>query len=327
MARLMFLLAGVLLAGCTSLGPAPPVPSPTPAPNTVTAIKLPDGSFPRSPFVAPDGSVWCSETSGEALGRIDQNGAVTHVRIPGNNNSPAGIVHGPDGLIWFAGFQMIGRVSATGTVTGWRSADVGLPNAIAAGQDNAVWYTNEKLPPAISRITASGAIQHRTLQTTDPLIKLPGLTAGPDQALWFTVTSNARGATHAVGRMPVDGSSYRLFPLPAESGPGTIVAGSDDALWFTTGRGIGRMSTTGDFTEHPVPGDARPLDIATGPDGSLWFTTDQSRIGRITTSGRITMHDTTGAKSLTGGLAVSPDGTLWITDGPGNTVWRYSPMR
>ncbi|SES37572.1 virginiamycin B lyase [Lentzea xinjiangensis] len=81
-----------------------------------------------------------------------------------------------------------------------------------------------------------------------------GTNTGPDQALWFTVTSSAP----AIGRMPVDGSAHRLFPLPAGTEPCRIVTGPDNALWFTTGRGIGRLTTTGDFTEHQVPEDATP---------------------------------------------------------------------
>ncbi|MFC3895194.1 hypothetical protein ACFOWZ_27235 [Lentzea rhizosphaerae] len=329
MARLILLLIGLLLAGCTTSAQAPPEQETTPEARqaTITAVQLPKGSFPRLPFVAPDGIVWCSESSGESIARIDKNGAITHLRIPGSSNSPAGIVRGPDGLIWFAGFQLIGKISAEGTLSGWRTGrgvNLGLPNAITTGPDNAVWYTNEKVPPAISRISTSGALRHTTVQTDDKLAKLPGITTGPDQALWFTLSSNAKGAKHSIGRMPTDGNPAKLWPLPGEASPGRIVTGPDSALWFTMARGIGRMTVDGNFTEYAVPDDARPSDLAASPDSALWFTTDQARIGRITTSGQVTLHAVDGAQQLTG-IAAAPDSTLWIADGKADTVWHYSP--
>ena len=127
-------------------------------------------------------------------------------------------------------------------------------DAIAVGPDEAVWYTNEKVPPAISRISPSGEFRHNPLSVTDPLANLPGITTGPDKALWFTVSSTGETATHYIGRMPTDGKNYQLWPLPGESpSPGRIVTGPDDALWFTTAHGIGRITVNGDITEHRMP--------------------------------------------------------------------------
>ncbi len=319
----------VTLAGCAT---PPPTTDPTSAPvqtttsparATVTAVTLPKGTFPRFPYVATDGTVWVSESSGEALGHIDQSGAVSHVRIPGNNNSPADIVRGPDDAIWFGGFQLIGKVTGS-TVSGWRTGktDLGLPATITAGPDQAIWFTNKKVPPAISRITASGAVTHHTLQIADPVVDLPGITTGPDGALWFTVTSMSETAPHSIGRMATDGG-YQLLPLPDRPNPRRIVAGRDGALWFTTDRAIGRMTIDGKYTEHALPDGVRPFDITAAPDGTLWFSTNQPQVGRITTPGEVSFHPIDGAKQLIG-IAVGPDGTVWVGGGSDDVVWKLT---
>ena len=46
------------------------------------------------------------------------------------------------------------------------------------------------------------------------------------------------------------------YPIPtAGSGPSSITAGSDGALWFTefNSHKIGRITTNGDFIEFPLP--------------------------------------------------------------------------
>jgi virginiamycin B lyase len=64
-----------------------------------------------------------------------------------------------------------------------------------------------------------------------------------------------------------------------------------------------------------------PTAIAVGPDSALWFINgeDGTSIGRITTSGRVTMYRDRrihGAADITTG----PDGALWFTNGSGYAV-------
>jgi virginiamycin B lyase len=163
------------------------------------------------------------------------------------------------------------------------------------------------------------------LSITDPLVNLPGITAGPDRAIWFTVSSTGENTEHFIGRMPTDGNNYRLWPLPDESlYPGRIVTGPDDALWFTTAHGIGRITVDGEITEHPMPDGSTPVDIAVGTDRALWFSTNRGNIGQVTASGEITLHPLDGTTRLIG-IAAAPDGTLWVADGENDKLWHYAP--
>ncbi|MCS7479399.1 virginiamycin B lyase [Umezawaea endophytica] len=321
------LVVGALLIGCTT-GTGP---SPAPTADRPTAVRLPEGAFPRFLTVSADGVVWCVENSGESIARLDRNGDLDHFRVPGESNGLADVTTDPGGAAWFTGLLLVGRISPDGDLGGWRDEKggprVGLPNALTAGPDGAIWYTNEKTPPAISRITAAGTITDHEIPTTDGLLDLPGITAGPDHALWFTENSTAPGAAQAVGRMAVDGA-YTRFPLSGSgSGPHRITTGPDGALWFTLLSGaIGRIAVDGALSEFPLPGGGRPFDITAGYDGALWFSTDRPAIGRITTNGEITLHPVEGAKRLTG-IGAAPDGALWVADGEADALWRYTPAR
>jgi hypothetical protein len=61
-----------------------------------------------------------------------------------------------------------------------------------------------------------------------------------------------------------------------------------------------------------APAAVYSFDIVAGPDRPLWFTTN-TEVGRITTAGQITLWRVPGAQQL-GGIAVAPDGSLWLAD-------------
>jgi virginiamycin B lyase len=136
-----------------------------------------------------------------------------------------------------------------------------------------------------------------------------GLTAGPDEALWFTEATNGK-----IGRITTTGV-FTDYPLPnPAAGPLGITAGPDGALWFTEyygGNKVGRITTAGLITEYAMIGASAPLSITTGPDEALWFTdAGAQKVGRITTAGVITLHPV-----LTPyGIVAGRDGALWFTE-------------
>ncbi|MGC2196746.1 MAG: Ig-like domain repeat protein [Terriglobales bacterium] len=148
---------------------------------------------------------------------------------------------------------------------------------------------------------------------------IPGITPGPDGALWFT-TWNSIWRLTTVGVMteyplPDDGIFY-----PHGRGATDITTGPDGALWFTEGAAykIGRITTAGVISEYPLSNDHSPQRIATGSDGALWFTEFIDRIGRITVDGTISEFQLTPCAGTCGrypnGITAGPDGALWFTD-------------
>jgi virginiamycin B lyase len=148
---------------------------------------------------------------------------------------------------------------------------------------------------------------------------IPGITPGPDGALWFTTWNSIWRLTTA-GVMteyplPDDGVFY-----PQGRGATDITTGPDGALWFTEGAAykIGRITTAGVISEYPLPNHRSPQRIVTGSDGALWFTEFIDRIGRITVDGTISEFQLTPCAGTCGrypnGITGGPDGSLWFTD-------------
>ena len=186
---------------------------------------------------------------------------------------------------------------------------------------------------------AVGGIIERTVPGT---VKggLNRITNGPDGNIWFT-----NPAANQIGRMTPAGA-FTGFDIPtASSSPIDITTGPDGALWFTeygdrVNGQIGRITTSGQITEFPVfkttPGGAlsHVYGITKGPDGALWFTTDccdpanPGKIGRITTSGAVTLYPVVTGSTPTVGITTGPDGNLWypVTTASGfDRIQRMSP--
>ena len=250
-------------------------------------------------------------------------------------------------------------MTTAGAVTEFPLA-AGVPSTITAGSDGALWFTETELVPGpqgnrpngkIGRVTTTGQVREFTLPHAGT--DAGAITAGPDDALWFTEGHNdPRTGTQlsAIGRITPAGT-IREFPLPRPNTTFTgITAGPDHALWFTaqtvdpTGSGtaqIGRITTAGAFSFFPVPATSMLMSagpgggIAPGPDGNLWFTEitrDRGlAIGRITPAGTITdvplapAGRPAPASSPLGAITTGADDALWFTDIDGNAIGRVTP--
>jgi virginiamycin B lyase len=151
-----------------------------------------------------------------------------------------------------------------------------LPSDILVGPDGALWFT-EFTGVGIGRITTSGAIT----QFPDNILTRgnhESFAIGQDGAFWFTdspVGGNYLGGY--VGRMTISGtySAYLVPEVDAILEPRRIVSGSDGALWFlisTPTSQIGRMTTSGALTLYPLPANTSTYNMVVGPDGALWIT-------------------------------------------------------
>ena len=86
----------------------------------------------------PDGNLWFTEESHNAVGRITPGAVITELTAGFPTGSPRGIVTGPDGNLWVAmagGNGAIARVTKAGDVTEFDVPTPGDPNDIAVGPD------------------------------------------------------------------------------------------------------------------------------------------------------------------------------------------------
>lgn len=197
---------------------------------------------------------------------------------------------------------------------------------MAKGPDGTIWFEQGD-DGIIGHITTTGQLTLFHLPNQSGEASPIWITAGPDNALWFT------DATGVIGRI-TSGGLLTEFILPqSDSSPNELVAGADGALWFTEGvlQGvIVRLTVQGDLTEFPVK--ASVSSITSGPDGSLWFiealanANSTNKIGRITIHGKISEFII--PESIEGNeLAAGPDGNLWFSteQGASNQIGRMTP--
>ena len=136
--------------------------------------------------VAPDGTLWFSESNVAKIGQAIPGGIVTEHSLPAVLSRPTAITVGPDGNVWYTdpGANVIGRVDLESLVVTEfpiPSAPGGLPNHIANGSDGNLWYTATRANK-IGRVTPQGVITEFDLAG----IEAPGaLTQGYDGNLWM----------------------------------------------------------------------------------------------------------------------------------------------
>jgi streptogramin lyase len=263
----------------------------------------------------PDGNVWFTEESGNAVGRITPEGVITEFSSGFPYGNPRGITTGPDGNLWVAeagGNGSITKVTKTGVVTDHEVPTPGDPNDVAVGPDGNIWYV-DPATNLVGRVTTTGSF---TEFSVDPGADPTAIAKGPDGNLWFTETGSGN-----IGKITPQGAVTEFSSGLSGSGePSDIVAGPDGNLWFTLSGedAIGRITPNGDVTKFSTGLSllSRPLGIAAGPDGALWFTESglPGRIGRITTDGDIEEH-TIGLLGITNPwfITAGADGNMWFT--------------
>jgi virginiamycin B lyase len=200
-----------------------------------------------------------------------------------------------------------------------------LPASIAAGPDNALWYT-ALTDDAIGRLTTNGGFSSSgTITNTAEQIA-----AGNDNAMWFTES------TGAIGRFSVSspGTVTEIQPPAAITMAAGIASGpSSDAasMWFTdpvdglVARIPDGSPTTGSIKVYgPSALMQQPGSITAGPDGNLWFADCTagaiSKIPPTSATGaavQVTPFDipALGAGSASPvGIVAAPDGAIWFGD-------------
>ena len=104
--------------------------------------------------IEPDGALWFTQLNGGQVGHITTAGTITQY---GAGNGSA-IVAGPDGALWFTRYSSdtgnIGRITTSGSFTGYPVPGAYFLDGIAVGPDGALWFTDQDVN-TIGRITTT----------------------------------------------------------------------------------------------------------------------------------------------------------------------------
>ncbi|ROT32289.1 hypothetical protein [Micromonospora sp. HM5-17] len=214
----------------------------------------------------PDGAMWFTIYGGY-VGRLSPGGAETFFRLnlPRETLLPHALAAGTDGAVYFAGSQVIGRISGAGRVDTIDAPHLDTRSALFAAPGGAVWYT----APDSGQVGRLAPGEHRTFPA-------PGVAIGPSAAtidalgnLWY-----ARRQPPALVQVAPDGTSS-VYALDGVGQVGTVTTGPDGRLWF----GSATRVMVGSF--DPVNRVARyyrldglsstpGLLLLVGPDRAIW---------------------------------------------------------
>lgn len=240
---------------------------------------------------------------------------------PGGNTNDScclGLTAGPDGGVWYTnGYNSIGRIAANGAVSTFAAPSTRIPDVIITGPDGALWFSDG----------SAGATDIGRLTTSGAYSTCTGsdfvqgavLAAGPDGNLWVS------GQNGTIVRVVPGTCAQTVFGAsPPVPNANSLALGSDGAIWFaqgTPGLGVqgyvGRITTSGVVTLYPTPPTSIPIDITAGPDGNLWYI--EWMTGHI---GRVTTSGTITEFPGNGAHAQSaitsgPDGAMWFATSSG----------
>jgi virginiamycin B lyase len=225
------------------------IPAPTRAPMEITA--------------GPDGALWYTNLDdldlGQwSIGRITTAGVFTHYPLAAGAQ-PSAITAGPDGALWYLQNNGIWRVSTAGTITHALNGNF-FPLDAAAGTDGSLWFTENTQGGLLHRFTLTGG-----LTTFKVPFRALALTAGADNAMWFTAAGPHLGRITPGGKVTTFTDPSFTFVNIVTSG--SITAGPDGDVWisrFFRTPAILRVTTGRSVTSAPAIGAAGAALALTG---------------------------------------------------------------
>lgn len=161
---------------------------------------LPSGVGPKAITLGPELNLWFTEYLANAIGRITPEGQIKQFPLPIAAARPSGITEGPDGNLWFTDEQGVGRITAEGEVTEFRThkpVDSGAafgtspPGQIAEGSDGGLWFSDG--PGTLGRIAPDGQIKQVKLH--DQQLVPVGIASGPNRSITFTAVPSSCAAS------------------------------------------------------------------------------------------------------------------------------------
>ncbi len=240
-------------------------------------------------------------------------------------------------------------------------ATVENPMGIAVAPDGSI-YVTEPYKGRVRRVAPDGKIY--SIVATPGFASPTGIAVGPDGSLYVAEKDDHRvrriapdGSVTTVAGTGIQGSSGDggLATAARLNSPRAVAVGPDGSLYIAEAARIrrvgpdGRIATIAGNGGFEFNGDSIPAvnaaigyvyGLAVGPDGSVYLAAaDHSRIRRVGPDGIITTVVGTGQRGYSGdggpgaqatlnwatGVAVGPDGSLYIADAGNQRIRRLGP--
>jgi len=325
------LTVAVLGAGCGGGGSSTAIPAKTTGttPSSMSVafkIVVPSvapGALRRSPRYVSASTKSASITVAPAGGSAGSPVTVNCTTVcTGQIASPVG--SDTFAVTLYDGLNGTGNLLSTGSLT--QTIVQNQANSVNVTLDGVVASLSVGLNPSMVAIgtAATVAVTVNALDADGNTIIGPGSYVNAAGAA-LTVNladSDTSGATHlSQASLSAPASGITLSYNGAAISNPTVAA---SATGLTAGQATLTVNGgTGTYTQFTSGITLPPYDITAGPDGALWFTAF-TEIGRITTSGAVTMYSAgiSASPGLTSpqGITVGPDGALWFTENSGRVA-------
>ena len=279
-------------------------------------LRLPNRTdMPVAIAAAPDGTVWFTLESSDAIGRL-RNGRFERIPKGAQSIEPLGLAVDADGTVWYteAPTRSISRASPDGAIASFElSTPVARLGRLTVGPGSSVWFAEPTLM-SVTRLQDGRFTRHvmGTLNANVSADAEPfGIAIAPDGAVWATLPSADK-----LLRIAPDGNTTAFDVPTRNSGLGDIAVAANGAVYFIemTANKIGSF-VGGRFDEFAVPTPRSGLTaLAVAPDGAAWFTELRGhRLGRLR-DGTITEFELPRPDARPFGVAVDSANNVWYSD-------------
>ena len=298
---------------------------------SVTEFPLPHAdSRPYSIVTGPDGNLWFTESTHDAIGKITPDGTITDYPLHATRRAERplrdrarrrrrALVHG----------ALRGQDRAARSHHGDDPGVLRPELAVAAVGD----HGDARRDALVHR----GEHQQRRRHPPErDGLRVPGQRrpADLDHHRLPTATSGSRRSCgNDIVRLDPNNPAHQThFPVPTDGAlPWDIKPGPDGNLWFTELAGdtrhIGKITPAGDITEYPVPAtpstrNRRDRDAPVG--GGPLVHAERPGRGQV----GLDRRDRSARRSRRGpypfGITAGPDGNMWFAGGFGNSIGRIN---
>jgi streptogramin lyase len=248
-------------------------------------------------------------------------GTITEFDLPPQSVYPNAITAGPDGNVWFTEQGKIGRITPAGAVTTFDLAtSTTEARGITAAPDGNVWFCEHLFTSKVGRITPSGVITE---------LDIPGgitcnaiTQRAEDGLLWFTSTQHSYIGTLTTG------GAFNVISLGFPSGDSGILAAFGKVWVLDTNHSNLESFTTLAATSEAVYSlypDVPVGELAAGPDGNIYITAADKIVvfspSTNTVVGRVPIAT---AGGYARGITAGSDGNLWFTESNADRLGRLT---
>jgi virginiamycin B lyase len=269
---------------------------------------LDPGDIPASIALGPDGSVWFTLDSSDAIGLL-RGGQIQKIKRGGETLEALGIAV-DDGGAWLTDItgQAIAHIAPDGS-----RDEVRIPGPLAQlgrlalAPDGAVWFA-DSWSNSITRVRNHQLEPHPLAESNAAPF---GVAVAGDGTVWATLQ-----IANKLTRISPDGVATEFDVATRNATPTDVAVDASGGVWFTELRGnkIGHFAGNR-FSEIELPDAASGLtSLSIAPDGSVWFTElRRHSLGRLR-NGSLTEFALDRADARPFSVVVSDSGDVWYVD-------------